>query len=74
MRDPMDDIERAACLIELAEALVIAVRAGVGVDSGLPDFRKNDGFWKGYPALAKAGIDFDSIACPDAFVSKLQHA
>ena len=42
----------AAELIEQADAIVIAAGAGMGVDSGLPDFRGNEGFWKAYPALA----------------------
>ena len=74
MQTQTEEIERAARLIESAEALIIAVGAGMGVDSGLPDFRGNDGFWKAYPALAKAHIDFYSIACPDAFVSKPRRA
>ena len=61
------EIERAAALIEAADALIIAAGAGMGVDSGLPDFRGNDGFWKAYPALAEANIEFYSIACPDEF-------
>ena len=50
----MDDIERVAGLIDSAAALIIGVGAGMGVDSGSPDFRGNDGFWKAHPALAKA--------------------
>lgn len=60
-------IERAASLIEQADALVIAAGAGMGVDSGLPDFRGKDGFWKAYPALREAQIDFYGIASPSAF-------
>ncbi len=60
-------IERAAALIEAADALIIAAGAGMGVDSGLPDFRGEEGFWKAYPALARAQIDFYSIASPAAF-------
>lgn len=73
-RTQTEDIERAARLVESAEALIIAVGAGMGMDSGLPDFRGNDGFWKAYPALAKAHIDFYAIACPDAFVSNPRRA
>jgi len=40
----------------------------MGVDSGLPDFRGTEGFWRAYPALKKAGIDFTSIASPGAFL------
>lgn len=62
-----DPIEQAARLIRSADALLITAGAGMGVDSGLPDFRGNEGFWKAYPALAKAGIQFTSIANPNAF-------
>lgn len=58
----------AASLIAAADGLVICAGAGIGVDSGLPDFRGNTGFWRAYPALAEARIAFEEIACPDAFV------
>ena len=57
----------AAQLIAQADGLVIAAGAGMGVDSGLPDFRGNGGFWKAYPALAADGTAFRDIAAPDAF-------
>ena len=60
-------IAHAAELISQADALVIAAGAGMGVDSGLPDFRGNTGLWKAYPALAKAGLDFTRIASPRTF-------
>ncbi len=60
-------IQRAAALIEAADALIIAAGAGMGVDSGLPDFRGEEGFWQAYPALGRAQIDFYSIASPAAF-------
>jgi NAD-dependent SIR2 family protein deacetylase len=62
-------IERATALIEQADALIVAAGAGMGVDSGLPDFRGTEGFWRAYPALKQAGIDFYSIASPSAFKS-----
>lgn len=58
---------RAAELIAQADGLVIAAGAGIGVDSGLPDFRGNAGFWKAYPALGRAGMEFTSIASPRTF-------
>lgn len=61
---------RAADAINNADALIITAGAGMGVDSGLPDFRGNDGFWRAYPALAKAGIQFHEIANPAAFRAK----
>jgi len=60
-------LEHAAALIADADALVIAAGAGMGVDSGLPDFRGVDGFWKAYPALATDGTSFTDIASPSAF-------
>lgn len=60
-------VEHAADLISQADLLVIAAGAGIGVDSGLPDFRGDDGFWNAYPALGKAGLRFVEIANPKAF-------
>jgi len=59
--------QRVAQAIREADGLLIAAGAGMGVDSGLPDFRGSEGFWKAYPALGKAKIDFRSIASPEAF-------
>ena len=63
------DIARAAELISGASALIVAAGAGMGVDSGLPDFRGKEGFWKAYPALGDAGMEFYDIASPAAFES-----
>jgi NAD-dependent SIR2 family protein deacetylase len=60
-------ITQAAELVEAADAVIVAAGAGMGVDSGLPDFRGNDGFWKAYPALAASRMDFTRIANPGAF-------
>ena len=38
-----------------ADVVLVATGAGMGVDSGLPDFRGRDGFWRAYPALGRAG-------------------
>jgi len=62
-----DAIEHAASLIEQADALIVAAGAGMGVDSGLPDFRGAEGFWRAYPALREAKMDFYKIASPRAF-------
>lgn len=51
------------------DGLLITAGAGMGVDSGLPDFRGDNGFWNAYPALERSGIEFDSIASPDSFSS-----
>jgi len=38
-------IQRAAKALSEAEALLITAGAVMGVDSGLPDFRGDRGFW-----------------------------
>lgn len=57
----------AAEAIRSADALLIGAGAGMGVDSGLPDFRGNAGFWRAYPPYAKLGLDFASMANPRWF-------
>lgn len=63
----LNELERAAHLINGAEMMVFVTGAGMGIDSGLPDFRGNQGFWRAYPALERSGVDFISIASPQAF-------
>jgi len=60
---------RSAELIEQADGLLITAGAGMGIDSGLPDFRGAQGFWRAYPALGRARIPFERIACPETFQS-----
>lgn len=68
------DIEEAAKAILNADGLIIGAGAGMGVDSGLPDFRGQQGFWRAYPALAEAGYDFTEIANPAAFTDNPEMA
>lgn len=58
-----------ACVnvLKQADGLLITAGAGMGVDSGLPDFRGAGGFWRHYPALGKENIHFHDIASPQAF-------
>ncbi len=66
--------ERAAALIDQADGILITAGAGMGVDSGLPDFRGGQGFWGTYPALGRVGMRFESIASPQAFEDNPQLA
>ena len=59
--------EKAAHIIREAEAFVITSGAGMGVDSGLPDFRGNQGFWQTYPPYARMGLSFIDAANPAHF-------
>ena len=65
--DIQEKFESAAEAIRNARALVIAAGAGMGVDSGLPDFRGDKGFWNAYPMYERLGITFVGAANPDHF-------
>lgn len=62
-----DPFERAAVAISGARALVVTSGAGMGVDSGLPDFRGDQGFWNAYPMYQRLGINFIGAANPANF-------
>lgn len=75
--DPLDlegCAEVAARLLLDADGLLVCAGAGMGVDSGLPDFRGTQGFWSAYPALGAARIRFEQIANPAAFTSDPRRA
>jgi NAD-dependent SIR2 family protein deacetylase len=62
-----DAVARAADAIRSAGALVITAGAGMGVDSGLPDFRGDEGFWNAYPPYRRLGLSFVDAANPEHF-------
>jgi NAD-dependent SIR2 family protein deacetylase len=59
--------QRAALAVAAADALLITAGAGMGVDSGLPDFRGPEGFWRAYPAYEALGLRFEEMANPRWF-------
>jgi len=60
-------LNAAAAAIRTAEVLIITAGAGMGVDSGLPDFRGNEGFWNAYPPYRHLGLSFAEAANPAHF-------
>jgi len=50
--------------VDQADALLVTAGAGMGVDSGLPDFRGDEGFWRAYPPMKQLGVSFISMANP----------
>lgn len=64
---PANTLQAAIGLLREAEALVITAGAGMGVDSGLPDFRGPEGFWNAYPPFRKLGLNFSDLADPEWF-------
>jgi len=63
------DIKKAKEKIKEADVIYITAGAGMGVDSGLPDFRGNEGFWREYPIIKKFGYSFVDMANPQWFKS-----
>jgi len=61
-------VKQAARALASADALLIGAGAGMGVDSGLPDFRGDTGFWRAYPPYEKLGLNFVALANPRWFV------
>lgn len=59
--------DAAAEAIREADVLVVTAGAGMGVDSGLPDFRGPQGFWKAYPMYERLGLSFAAAANPIHF-------
>jgi len=54
-------IKQAAEVIQNAHAILITAGAGMGVDSGLPDFRGDQGLWKAYPPLKERGLSLPEM-------------
>lgn len=64
-----EKIQNAREALRNADAVLITAGAGMGVDSGLPDFRGKQGFWNAYPEAKKRGLSFSEMANPVWFES-----
>lgn len=65
--DLVDVIDKVKESLTQAEAVLITAGAGMGVDSGLPDFRGSEGFWRAYPHAKRLGLSFEDLANPTWF-------
>ena len=63
----MYNLKDAKEYIKNADTIYITAGAGMGVDSGLPDFRGNEGFWREYPVIRDLGYSFSAMANPQWF-------
>jgi NAD-dependent SIR2 family protein deacetylase len=63
----LDSYKIAADLIRRADGILIVAGAGIGVDSGLPDYRGPSGFWRAYPGLENLGLSLEDMSHPDWF-------
>ena len=62
-----ENIKKAKQLLQESDAIFITAGAGMGVDSGLPDFRGVEGFWQAYPKAKELGLRFEEMANPEWF-------
>jgi NAD-dependent SIR2 family protein deacetylase len=62
-----NSITQAKEIIAKADAILIMSGAGMGVDSGLPDYRSKEGFWKAYPPLRSFNYLYTQMATPEVF-------
>lgn len=63
-------IKEAADKIRAADGILIATGAGMGVDSGMPDFRGGQGLWTAYPKLAHLRVSFVEMCNPKALAEQ----
>ena len=63
-----NNFEVAAQWVKESDGILITAGAGMGVDSGLPDFRGGQGLWEQYPGLGDQELSFIDIANPDMFL------
>lgn len=64
-----DKIDTVANWLRAADGLLLTAGAGMGVDSGLPDFRGKEGLWRAYPALKREKLSFEDMANPSSFAT-----
>lgn len=69
-----ESIRVAGEMIRRAKAVVITSGAGMGVDSGLPDFRGVEGFWRAYPPMKHLDLKFEEMSTPSWFSKDPQFA
>lgn len=67
-----NELLTAAAAIREADRILITADAGLGVDSGLPDFRGQQGFWNTHPQYENAGLSFSDLTNPIWFFNNQQ--
>ena len=63
-----DAITRAATLIADADAVLIVAGAGMGIDSGLPDYRGPNGLWNTWHPAAQLRMTYEDLSTHEQFV------
>ena len=60
-------LEQAGDVLSASRSILITAGAGMGVDSGLPDFRGPEVFWRAYPPIKELGLNFSQMSTPRCF-------
>ena len=68
------DLQAAARIIAAVDAILIGAGAGMGVASGLPDFRGEEGFWNAHPIFRQSVFRFENLANPRWFAQDSKQA
>ena len=63
------NIEVAAEFIKNSDVIIIGAGAGIGCDSGLPNYRGDEGFWNNYPPY-RGLFNFVECANPQFFAKE----
>ncbi len=61
------DLRKISKMIRDCNGLIVAAGAGISFDSGLPDFRSDHSYRRGYSVLRKLGLNLPQIVSPWAF-------
>lgn len=69
-----NNIDKIVKILKSSKNLIITAGAGMGVDSGLPDFRSKEGFWQAYPPYKKLNLSFYEAANPATFIDNPKFA
>ena len=66
-KKPLLEYDKALELIKQKSHLLITAGAGMGVDSGLPDFRGSKGFWTQSGLMKNSSMSYRDLARPKLF-------
>ena len=57
-----ESIQKAGMIIKDAEALLIVTGAGMGIDSGLPDYRGPNGLWNTWHPARDLNMTYEQLS------------
>ena len=64
-----DAIIDATNAINSSDALLIVAGAGMGIDSGLPDYRGPQGLWNSWHPARELNMTYESLSTHEQFIN-----